>query len=235
MGPVLALLASLGLTLQPPCVTLSPGDNDVTAAEIYSVARQAGFSPDAAVKMTAIALRESSGNPTLVNPGVRNPVTGVMSNETSYGLWQINMKGDLGQARLAQLGLSSKDQLYDPLTNARAAYLISSGGSQSALSANWYVDWYGSPFRYAENYNYYLPTAQAAAEQVEGGAVQAGAEPGDVPVLFSSLVYGIAPREGESPVGGLFDSPNLGLYALLGFAGLAAVLLVTGKRREQYA
>lgn len=231
MSPLLALLLSLGLTLPPPCVTLSLGDNDVTAAEIYSVARQAGFSPDAAVKMTAIALRESGGNPALVNPGVRNPVTGVMSQETSYGLWQINMKGDLGTARLQQLGLTSREQLYDPLTNARAAYLISSGGSQAALSANWYVDWYGSPFRYAENYNSYLPAAQAAAGQVEGGSIQAGAEPGDVPVLFSSLAYGVAPREDEAGTTG-----NLGLYALLGFAGLAVVLLVTGKHgREQYA
>ena len=48
---------------------------------IYAAARQAGFSPDQAVTMTAIALAESGGN-----PGAHNP-----NGEDSRGLWQINM------------------------------------------------------------------------------------------------------------------------------------------------
>ena len=48
---------------------------------IYAVARQAGFSPDQAVTMTAIAMAESGGN-----PGAHNP-----NGEDSRGLWQINM------------------------------------------------------------------------------------------------------------------------------------------------
>ena len=56
-----------------------PGE--LGAEEIYAVARQAGFSPDQAVTMTAIALAESGGN-----PGAHNP-----NGEDSRGLWQINM------------------------------------------------------------------------------------------------------------------------------------------------
>lgn len=77
------------------------------AEQIYAFAREAGFSPDQAVTMTAIALAESGGNSNAHNP----------HGEDSRGLWQINVRahGDMGN-------------LYDPLTNARAAFEVSRDG-----------------------------------------------------------------------------------------------------------
>src|ERR1041384_4504420 len=78
--------------------------------QIYGFARQAGFSPDEAATMTAIALAESGGN-----SRAHNPV-----GEDSKGLWQINAR--------AHPGLNSKYDLYDPLQNAKAAYEVSRQG-----------------------------------------------------------------------------------------------------------
>jgi hypothetical protein len=90
--------------------TLSP-------VEIHTLARRAGFSHDReeAVIATAIALAESSGDPRAHND--KPP-------DDSYGLWQINMIGDLGPDRRRRLGLSRDEELFDPPTNARAARLI---------------------------------------------------------------------------------------------------------------
>ncbi|WP_370964382.1 NlpC/P60 family protein [Amycolatopsis sp. cg9] len=81
-----------------------------TAEQIYGFAREAGFSPDRAATMTAIALAESGGS-----SGAHNP-----HGEDSRGLWQINVRSH------AALG---RGDLYDPLTNAKAAYAVSHGGA----------------------------------------------------------------------------------------------------------
>jgi hypothetical protein len=39
------------------------------------------------------------------------------------------MLGAMGDARRKKFGLSSNDQLFDPLTNAKIAYAISNGGT----------------------------------------------------------------------------------------------------------
>jgi hypothetical protein len=65
--------------------------------------------------MAAIAMAESSGNPRAHNS---------TPPDNSYGLWQINMIGNLGPARRKQLGISSNEQLFDPATNAKAAKMI---------------------------------------------------------------------------------------------------------------
>jgi cell wall-associated NlpC family hydrolase len=80
-----------------------------TAEQIYAFAREAGFSPDRAATMTAVALAESGGN-----SGAHNP-----RGEDSRGLWQINARAHpaLGQG-----------DLYDPVQNAKAAFAVSHGG-----------------------------------------------------------------------------------------------------------
>lgn len=93
----------------------------MNAAEIYQTALAAGFSPEQAVTMTAIALAESGGRPEAHNP---NRSTG----DNSYGLWQINMIDSLGPARRKEFGIGSDDALFDPQTNAAAAFQVSGGG-----------------------------------------------------------------------------------------------------------
>lgn len=117
---------------------------------IAAAAYDAGIrSPVALAQATAIALAESGGNERAHN---------AVPPDDSYGLWQINMYGDLGPARRAQLGIGSNEQLYDIATNAKAMYAISSGGT------NW------GPWTTFQGARYWLayPPAQAAAAAVLG-------------------------------------------------------------------
>src|SRR5690349_4837700 len=83
----------------------------LTPVQIFQVLREAGFTPDQAVNFTAIAMAESDGN-----PHARLDT----SVEDSRGLWQINLHAHANYRDA---------NLYDPLTNARAAYDISNHGT----------------------------------------------------------------------------------------------------------
>lgn len=119
----------------------------LSAQEIYRYARLAGFAPDQAQTMTAIALAESGGN-----TGAHNPV-----GEDSRGLWQINVA--------AHQDLAGVD-LADPLENARAAFRVS---GQGANISPWTVTHGGADARYLQ----FRDEAQAAAQlagDAPGGA-----------------------------------------------------------------
>jgi hypothetical protein len=126
----------------------------LTADQIYAYAIGAGFPPSTATTMTAIALRESSGQTDAFNGKVVACPDGSMAcGDQSYGLWQINMLGaqgtpfgpcsggqcGLGPARMVSLGLSDPSELFDPGVNAAAAYQIW-GGNDANLDIAWYVD-----------------------------------------------------------------------------------------------
>lgn len=142
----------------------------MSPSDIYQLALGAGFPPDTAVSMTAIALRESGGNPTAYNGS---------PPDDSYGLWQINMYGNLGPARMSQFGLSDKTQLFDPYTNAAAAYNIWAGNDNN-LNIAWAINDGGSNQR---KYQSYLPIAQQAAQTVSPdlGPVPEGGPPSLTP------------------------------------------------------
>jgi hypothetical protein len=106
-----------------------PG-SPLSQQQVYDFARDAGFSPDAARTVVAIAMRESGLNPNCIAYSVAG------STEASYGLMQINMSGSLKTPRLVQFGLSDPSQLLDPATNMRAAYLLSGGSNWSP----WHID-----------------------------------------------------------------------------------------------
>lgn len=115
---------------------------------IASAAYDVGIrSPVTLAQATAIALAESGGNERAHN---------AVPPDDSYGLWQINMLGDLGPARRSQFGISSNEALYDIPTNAKAMYAISGSGS------NW------RPWTTFQGARYWLayPAAQAAAGAV---------------------------------------------------------------------
>lgn len=143
------------------------GSAALSPATIYQYAVNAGFPPDTATKMVAIALKESGGIPTAYNG---------TPPDDSYGLWQINMYGNLGPARMAQFGLTDKSQLFDPAVNAAAAYSIWAG-NDSNLNIAWAINDGGiNQSRYQSN----LPIAQAAASTLGMGM------PTDLPDLPSS-------------------------------------------------
>lgn len=117
----------------------------LTDAQIAGAAKSAGFTGNSLVIAIAIALAESSGNPRSHN---RKPP------DNSYGLWQINMYGDLGPARRKQFGLKNNEELFNPTVNAKAAYAISNGGKK--FTPAWSTYTFG-------RYLPYLPRARKAA------------------------------------------------------------------------
>lgn len=148
------------------------------AEEIYAYARAAGFSPDQAVTMTAIALAESGGNTQAHNP----------NGEDSRGLWQINMAAH-ANADWAQ-GLD----LYNPRDNAIAAWHISgeggdigpwtvthSGREGGARFLQYADDARQAAAHYGENAdgNFDAPPVNYSSPDVPAG------DPGDVPFAFA--------------------------------------------------
>jgi hypothetical protein len=99
-----------------------PG-GQLTMQQLVGLAKGAGFNENESVIMAAIAKAESGG---------RSNAKNFKPPDKSYGLWQINMIGRLGPARIKEFGLSSEDQLFDPVTNAKAAYAIRKSQGLSA-------------------------------------------------------------------------------------------------------
>jgi Lysozyme like domain len=90
----------------------------LSAAQIMQYAAAAGFSGSDLQTAVAIALAESSGNPSAYNP---ETAAGTPDGEGSFGLWQIYL---FAHPEFAGLNL------YDPQTNANCAYQVysESGG-----------------------------------------------------------------------------------------------------------
>ena len=85
--------------------------------ELELLARQAGFESNISPIMAAIAMGESGGDPYAYNPDAS-------TGDKSYGLMQINMLGGMGPERRAAFGLRSNNELFDPVTNFKAAKSI---------------------------------------------------------------------------------------------------------------
>jgi hypothetical protein len=80
-----------------------------------------GFEGVGLKKAWSIAKRESNGRPLAYN-GNKN------TGDSSYGLFQINMIGNLGPTRLEKFDLQSNKELFDPVTNAEITYHMTNGG-----------------------------------------------------------------------------------------------------------
>ncbi|GAA4868070.1 transglycosylase SLT domain-containing protein [Saccharopolyspora cebuensis] len=132
--------------------TLSP-------EQIAQHAYDAGFRGDALATSVAVALAESGGNTDAHND---------QPPDDSYGLWQINMLGDLGTARREQYGLGSDDELLDPAENAAAAFEISGDGKD-----------FGPWTTYADGkHEKYMDEAEKAARAVSSGGGGSGGSGG---------------------------------------------------------
>src|SRR5262252_6803707 len=89
---------------------------------------QAGFTGDAVWKLLAIAGRESGYDPRAVNRG-----------SGDRGLWQINPVHY--DTLKDQHIIRRPDDLLDPMTNARAAFYLSGGGTdEGTLRQLWGAD-----------------------------------------------------------------------------------------------
>lgn len=149
-----------------------------STAQIAQGLKEAGFPEPIIPTMTAVIQAESGGNPFAHNP---NASTG----DNSYGLAQINMLGGMEAERMKQFGLRSKEQLFDPAINLRAAKQIY---DQQGLGA-WGAYTNGS-------YKKFL------------GQEAAGGQPVQAPLTLQSS----STRASESPSTGL-DPNGIGIEA----------------------
>jgi hypothetical protein len=93
----------------------------LTDEELVLLLKTVGFEGAGLKKAWSIAKRESNGRPLAYN-GDRK------TGDSSYGVFQINMIGDLGPDRLEKFNLKSNKELFDPVTNAEITYYMTNGG-----------------------------------------------------------------------------------------------------------
>jgi hypothetical protein len=134
----------------PAAPVLPPPNTNPKLLKAMQAAYGAGFRGENLIKMTAVAMAESSGDATETN---------MKGQDNSYGLWQINMKGAMGPERRKALGISSNEELLDPALNARAAKML--------FDERGFQPWRNS---YSNaNYNRWIGQARAVAPSVMGG------------------------------------------------------------------
>lgn len=92
--------------------------SDTQLVELLSAV---GFTGNQLRQAWAVAKKETHGNP-LAHNGNRK------TGDNSYGMFQINMLGELGPQRREQFGLRSNADLLNPVVNAKVAYHMSKGG-----------------------------------------------------------------------------------------------------------
>jgi hypothetical protein len=109
---------------QKPSRTLEKYANQreqLTPLELKELLSLVGFEGSALRSAWAIAMKESTGRPKSHNG---NSNTG----DNSYGLFQINMIGGLGEDRREKFDLEQNSDLWNPVLNAEIAYHMSNGG-----------------------------------------------------------------------------------------------------------
>jgi hypothetical protein len=93
----------------------------LTDKELVELLKAVGFEGNALKMAWAVAKKESNGRPMAYNG---NRKTG----DSSYGIFQINMLGYLGDARKEKFKLDSNYSLFDPAINAEITYYMTNGG-----------------------------------------------------------------------------------------------------------
>ena len=127
--------------------------------QIVKAAMTAGFNKNAAVTAAAISMGESGRDPT--NSTKRSGLY-AKTGEDSVGLMQINWGYHKDSGWLQSLGITSRDQLFDPVTNMKAAKYLYDG--RGGTWGDWTV----------HNKGLHLPhmgAAQAGAQGLQKGGV----------------------------------------------------------------
>ena len=111
-------------------------DVDVTKIpqnKIQEMLLEVGFSPREARILAAVAMAESRGDAT--TDTVKSGLDPNKQSEFSIGLFQINMEDRFKEQRLKLFGISSIEELYDPIVNVMAAKALydERGGGENGL------------------------------------------------------------------------------------------------------
>ena len=126
-------------TLEKYSNTVYKSSDQLTDKQLKQLLTAVGFEGEALKKAWAIAKRESQGRPMAYNG---NRKTG----DSSYGIFQINMLGQLGIDRKEKFNLRSNVLLFDPVVNAEITYYMTDGGKDwsswkglNAPAKEWYL------------------------------------------------------------------------------------------------
>lgn len=102
--------------------------------ELVEVLSLVGFEGKALKIAWAVAKKESNGRPRAHNDDIS-------TGDDSYGIFQINMLGSLGEDRREKFGIQKNTELFDPVENAKAAFYMTAKGT------NW-GSWGYGPYAY---------------------------------------------------------------------------------------
>lgn len=97
------------------------GAKSLDEDQLKSLLKAVGFEGKALKTAWAVAMKESNGRPRAFNGDLS-------TGDNSYGIFQINMLGYLGEARRDKFDLDTNKDLFDPVTNAQIAYHMSARG-----------------------------------------------------------------------------------------------------------
>ena len=191
----------------------------LTASQIYALNRQAGFDPVSAITATAIALAESNGNTAAIGD-LNNPGPGAKS----VGLFQINYLPSRDQS----VPYRDPTANLDPLTNAKAAFIISNGGKNFSPWTKFINGGYKQFIGAASQ-----PAPQSARDQAIAAAV--GPTATDKTIVSDLGKFALSPGSvvGSAAAGGILsgisssigkDVAKVGLSLIFVLAGVAALV-----------
>ena len=109
-------------TLEKYSTTVYKPSETLTDEELKELLSAVGFEGKALKTAWAIVKAESNARPMAYNG---NRKTG----DSSYGIFQINMLGNLGVDRKEKFELKSNITLFDPVINAEITYYMTKGGT----------------------------------------------------------------------------------------------------------
>jgi hypothetical protein len=113
--------------------------HNLTDGQLVDMLRHVGFEGKALRSACAIAKAESNGRPLAFNGNVK-------TGDSSYGIFQINMLGELGPDRRDRFKLDSNAELLNPVVNAQIALHMTKGGKDwsawSSANGTRYLEWY---------------------------------------------------------------------------------------------
>jgi len=113
--------------------------HSLSDGQLVDLLKAIGFKGNALRSACAIAKAESNGRPFAFNGNTK-------TGDSSYGVFQINMMGELGSDRREKFELDSNAELFNPVTNAQIAHFMTKGGkdwsSWSSVNGARYQEWY---------------------------------------------------------------------------------------------
>jgi hypothetical protein len=120
-SPTKAEAQAIEQETQEDVLTKYVNADELTDTQLIELLQAVGFKGQDLKEAWAIAMKESHGSP-LSHNGNRK------TGDNSYGLFQVNMIGSLGDARRDKFNLASNAELFNPVVNAQIAYFMSGGG-----------------------------------------------------------------------------------------------------------